>query len=496
VSEATSEAVSGAMSDAAGYPAREVVLAAKNLTKIYHVHRPAWGGAARCARSTTSPLEVRAGETLGIVGESGCGKSTLAVPGCGSPTSPRHRDLRRRDISRLSRHQLRPVRKELQLVFQDPYARSTRAAASATSSASPWRFKATATGAPAHRVKTCCTWWAWTPVMRTASPTSFSGGSASASNRRALAMEPKVIVADEPVSALDVSIQAQVLNLFPDLQTQLDLTYVFIAHDLGVVRHVSTRIAVMYSADHGAGRLEKLYAQAGPSLHPGPALGGTRGRRRRTEGATGMTPRRERILLTGDVPDRWTGRRAARSALAAPTPSSCARPSGPALRRWHPAARAACTSPCSPRGRSLGMPVRPARVQAPGQRHIGFLSFGHWSTRRGRRLGRRPTRCCSRSTSRSRPKTLEPTGAYFRVHHFAASSPPVPAAGGDRREDQPRRDRHRVIDMRYENPLYLVEDAGAPTSSGREGSSSASAGITRAGHRRLAVLRLPSRQKA
>jgi len=349
VSEATSEAVSGAISDAAGNPAREVVLAAKNLTKVYHVHRRGLGrgGALRAVDNVS--LEVRAGETLGIVGESGCGKSTLGR------CLVRLTDITAgtvtfggRDISRLSRHQLRPVRKELQLVFQDPYA-----------SLNPRRRVGDIIGEPLeihgygdrrardNRVRDLLHVVGLDASHADRFPHEFSGGQRQRVGiARALAMEPKVIVADEPVSALDVSIQAQVLNLFADLQDQLDLTYVFIAHDLGVVRHVSTRIAVMYLgqimelADSESLYVQPAHPYTQALLSAAPEVDGDA-----TEGAPGMTPRRERILLTGDVPDPMDGPSGCAFRTRCPYAVELCAAERPALREVAPGRRAACHFP-------------------------------------------------------------------------------------------------------------------------------------------------------
>jgi oligopeptide/dipeptide ABC transporter ATP-binding protein len=288
-------------------PAREVVLAAEDLTKTFHVGGHGWGRGAALRAVDGVSLEVRAGETLGIVGESGCGKSTLGR------CLVRLTDITAgtvtfggRDISRLSRRQLRPVRKELQLVFQDPYA-----------SLNPRRRVGDIIGEPLEihhygdrlarerRVRELLHLVGLAASHADRFPHEFSGGQRQRVGiARALAMEPRVIVADEPVSALDVSIQAQVLNLFADLQDELDLTYVFIAHDLGVVRHVSTRIAVMYlgqimelaDADSLYEHPAHPYTQA--LLSAAPEVTTTDG-----AGAAETVVPRERILLAGDVPD-------------------------------------------------------------------------------------------------------------------------------------------------------------------------------------------------
>ena len=194
-------------------------------------------------------LEVLRGETLGIVGESGCGKSTLGrllvrlhTPTSGTVT------FDGKDITTLSRRALRPFRRELQMIFQDPYASLNPRKRVGQIVGDPFRIHRS--GSPAEIRRKVL---ALLDVVGLAAhhvnryPHEFSGGQRQRIGvARALALNPQLIVADEPVSALDVSIQAQVVNLLDDLQDEFSLTYVFIAHDLGVVRHVSDRIAVMY----------------------------------------------------------------------------------------------------------------------------------------------------------------------------------------------------------------------------------------------------------
>ncbi len=194
-------------------------------------------------------FQVRSGETLGLVGESGCGKSTLAA--CivrlyeltaGTIT------FDGRDISRLSRRALRPVRRQMQMVFQDPYASLNPAKRVGAIIGDPLRMHGSRDERQIKsRVQELLALVGLSPEHFHRYPHEFSGGQRQRIGvARALALRPRLVIADEPVSALDVSIQAQVLNLLADLQETFELTYVFIAHDLGVVRQVSNRVAVMY----------------------------------------------------------------------------------------------------------------------------------------------------------------------------------------------------------------------------------------------------------
>jgi oligopeptide/dipeptide ABC transporter ATP-binding protein len=192
---------------------------------------------------------VRRGETLGVVGESGCGKSTMArcVVRLLEPTEGKV-VFDGRDITRLSRKQMRPIRREMMMVFQDPYASLN--ARKRVGFIIAEALEVHNIGTPRdrkRRVQELLDVVGLNPEHYNRFPHEFSGGQRQRIGiARALAINPKLIVCDEPVSALDVSIQAQILNLLKDLQSEFGLTYLFIAHDLNVVRHISDRVLVMY----------------------------------------------------------------------------------------------------------------------------------------------------------------------------------------------------------------------------------------------------------
>ena len=194
-------------------------------------------------------LEVHRGETLGLVGETGSGKSTLARCATRLHTLTAGRvEFDGHDISTLSRHELRPYRRQLQMVFQDPYGSLNPHRRVGSIIGDPLAVHGVAAGtARRRRVQELMETVGLNPEHYNRFPAEFSGGQRQRIGvARALALRPRLIVCDEPVSALDVSIRAQILNLLADLQRELDLTYLFISHDLSVVRQVSDRVAVMY----------------------------------------------------------------------------------------------------------------------------------------------------------------------------------------------------------------------------------------------------------
>jgi len=228
----------------------ENVLEVRDLKKHFPIHK----GLLQRAAGTVFAVDgvsfsIAAGETLGLVGESGCGKSTVGrtVLRLIEPTAGSIR-LSGKDITTLDKSELRPYRRQMQIIFQDPFSSLDPRMSAGDIVAEPLRVHGIATGKLVReKVAALFERVGLRRAQMDSYPHQFSGGQRQRIGiARALALQPKLIIGDEPVSALDVSIQAQVLNLMMDLQKELGLAYLFISHNLAVVEHISHRIAVMY----------------------------------------------------------------------------------------------------------------------------------------------------------------------------------------------------------------------------------------------------------
>ncbi|MDU8994332.1 dipeptide ABC transporter ATP-binding protein [Streptomyces mirabilis] len=279
----------------------EVLLKVTGLQKHFPIRKGLLQRQVGAVRAVDGlDFEVRSGETLGVVGESGCGKSTMGrlITRLLEPTAGKV-EFEGRDITHLGVSAMRPMRRDVQMIFQDPYSSLNPRHTVGTIISAPFKLQGvTPEGGVKKEVQRLLSVVGLNPEHYNRYPHEFSGGQRQRIGiARALALNPKLVVADEPVSALDVSIQAQVVNLLDDLQQELGLTYVIIAHDLSVVRHVSDRIAVMY-----LGKIVELADR--DSLYRAPMHPYTKAL---MSAVPIPDPKRrnvksERILLKGDVP--------------------------------------------------------------------------------------------------------------------------------------------------------------------------------------------------
>jgi oligopeptide transport system ATP-binding protein len=319
----------------------DVLLEVRNLVKHFEVGGGMFGRSTGLVRAVDGvSFSIRRGETLGLVGESGCGKTTTGrcVLQLERPTSGQI-IFEGRDLTTLDPHELRAVRRRLQVIFQDPYSSLNPRMTIGEIVGEPLAVHGIVRGAGARRdrVQQLLRHVGLLPQHASRYPHQLSGGQRQRVGvARALAMEPSLIICDEPVSALDVSIQAQIINLLEDLQAEFGLTYLFIAHDLAVVRHISDRVAVMY--------LGKIVEMADRKtlyddpLHP------------YTRALLSAVPipdpelemRRERVVLGGEVPSPLNPPSGCVFHPRCPIAVDRCRSEVPALREPKPGHEAAC----------------------------------------------------------------------------------------------------------------------------------------------------------
>src|ERR1700733_13584108 len=308
--------------DARSMDSRRPLLQVRALAKHFELPRDSFLEPHRILRAVDGvDFDVFPGETVGLVGESGCGKSTLARVGM-RLTEPTEGSIvfDGQDISHMSQSEIRPLRRRMQMIFQDPYASLNPRMTVAEILSGPLRLHGLVpAGGARERVRELLDLVGPPPTAAARFPHEFSGGQRQRiSIARALAVEPAFIIGDEPISALDVNIQAQIINLMIGLQERLGLTYLFIAHDLAVVRHISDRIVVLY-----LGRVVETAPASELFAHP-------------------LHPYTNSLISAVPVPDPHLERSRRRIALQGEVPSAVNPPSGCHFRTRCPAASARC----------------------------------------------------------------------------------------------------------------------------------------------------------
>jgi len=319
----------------------DVILEVRDLVKHFHLGGGLLGKAPAVIRAVDGvSFTIHRGETLGLVGESGCGKTTTGrcVLQLERPTSGQV-VFEGRDLTALSHSELRQVRRRVQVIFQDPYSSLNPRMTVGQIIAEPLAVHGIVAERAARtaRVQELLRQSGLLPAMARRYPHELSGGQRQRVGiARALAMKPSLIICDEPVSALDVSIQAQIINLLEELQAELGLTYLFVAHDLSVVRHISDRVAVMY-----LGKIVEITDRK--SLYEDPQHPYTRALLSAVPiPDPEIEARREHIVLGGEVPSPLRPPPGCVFHPRCPIAIERCRGEVPALREVKPGHRAAC----------------------------------------------------------------------------------------------------------------------------------------------------------